>query len=72
MKTCLSSIAVRRCRPLLPFISALAASVMNAAAADVNEPSYVCSGNEPFWRIEMNRTAAVLTRPGPDGIEQHM
>lgn len=59
-------------RCLLPVpvivITAMAAS---AWAGDPEGFSYTCSGNEPFWRIEMNRASAVLTRPGADEIEDH-
>jgi uncharacterized membrane protein len=63
---------MRLCRLLLFSVSALAALAVTARAYDLTGPGYVCSGNEPFWRIEMNPTAAVLTRPGIDGIEEHV
>jgi uncharacterized membrane protein len=55
---------------LLPILGiAIMAMAANAWAADPNGPSYACSGNEPFWRIEMSQASAVLTRPGADDIE---
>jgi uncharacterized membrane protein len=69
-----------RCRLLLLCVSAFAAWAVTARAADLPSAptadptglSYVCSGNEPFWRIEMNQAAAVLTQPGLDDIEEHV
>jgi uncharacterized membrane protein len=48
------------------------AMAANARADDPDGLSYICSGNEPFWRIEMNQASAVLTRPGADEIEEHV
>ena len=48
------------------------AMAANARAGDFEGFSYICSGNEPFWRIEMNQGSAVLTRPGPHEIEEHV
>ncbi|MGZ9275257.1 MAG: hypothetical protein ACXW34_10990 [Nitrospira sp.] len=58
---------------MLPIlVIAIMAMAANARAADPNGPSYACSGNEPFWRIEMNPASAVLTRPGVYEIEAHV
>ena len=55
----------------IPVVVIMAMSA-NARAGDPEGISYTCSGNEPFWRIEMNRTLAVLTRPHADEIEDHV
>jgi uncharacterized membrane protein len=31
---------------------------------------FVCSGNEPFWRLEMERSAARWSRPGREEVEE--
>ena len=55
---------------LLAFVSTFAMEAPSTGA----EPglSYVCSGNEPFWRIEITGTEAVLSKPGGDGVEQEV
>lgn len=60
-------------RCLLPIpIIVITAVAADAPAADPEDLSYTCYGNEPFWRIEMNQTSAVLTTPGADEIENHV
>lgn len=57
---------------LLVFVSVLALGRLTAHAEGPAGQSYVCSGNEPFWRIEITPTEAVLSKPGPDGVEQQV
>jgi uncharacterized membrane protein len=59
-------------RLLLLALGAAAALAARAHAADLTAASFVCSGNEPFWHIEMNSASAVLTRPGMHEIEEHV
>lgn len=71
--TIVSSKVLLKYRSLLPIlVIAIMATAANVRAADPEGLSYTCSGNEPFWRIEMNQTLAVLTRPGVDEIEAHV
>jgi uncharacterized membrane protein len=61
-----------RCLLLPILVIVITPMAADARAADPDGPSYICSGNEPFWRIEMNQASAVLTRPGADEIEEHV
>jgi heat shock protein HslJ/uncharacterized membrane protein len=46
---------------------------IGTAAAEGDEPDrIVCSGNEPFWRLEAAQASALLTRPGDSDIDERV
>lgn len=55
----------------LVLLAALAIITPTASGhgGDRSMPGYICSGNEPFWRIALDPTSAVLSRPGGSGVE---
>ncbi len=54
-------------RTLAVLIGSLAFSFFLSAAEPPSQ-KFVCSGSEPFWRLEADGTAAQLTRPAEQGI----
>ncbi len=63
---------MRVCWMLLVMAVAPTVSAPAAGAGEPAERSYICSGNEPFWRIEITPTEAIVSRPGHDGTEQQV
>ncbi|MEX1108170.1 MAG: META domain-containing protein [Dongiaceae bacterium] len=48
-------------------VLALSGAIAPSAAEDEEGGRIVCSGNEPFWRLEAAQGSALLTRPGDPG-----
>jgi uncharacterized membrane protein len=50
--------------------AALLLAGATAAAEDLRVQHFVCSGNEPFWRLEMGPKTALWSRPGRESVEE--
>lgn len=52
------------------FVAMIAAAPVAAQEMSMSLASIVCSGNEPFWRLDISSDEGVLTRPTADGVTE--
>jgi heat shock protein HslJ len=52
------------------FVTMAATAPVVAQELSMSVASIVCSGNEPFWRLDITADEGVLTRPTADGVTE--